>query len=118
MKQQLLTQNDSNTIVKSKFLRLNGFFVIDSPCIFCDKKIVRTNECYDLILFLDDGGIGLRNVQFRTAILKDDVLTVVVHDTDSNRVHNYTQPFNDESACKWLLVEKNYFKEELQGLRF
>ena len=119
MNTHLLTQHDSsNTIVTSKFIRLNGFFVIDSPCIFCDKKIVRTNECYDLIKFLDDGGIALRNVQFRTAILKDDVLTVIVHDTDSNRLHHYTQSFNDESACSWLLVEKNYFNEKLQVLGF
>jgi hypothetical protein len=117
MNTDLLTQNDSpNNIVTSKFIRLNGFFVIDSPCIFCNKKIVKVDDCYDLILFLDDGGIGLRNVHFRTATLQNDVLSLSVHDTASNCQHEYSRPFNDDSACSWLLVEKNYFNEDLQGL--
>ncbi len=118
MNTDLLTQNDSNTIITSKFIRLNGFFLIDSPCIFCTKKIVRVDDCYDLIRFLDNGGIGLRNVQFRTATLQNDVLSIFVHDTDSNRAYKYSQSFTDDSACSWLLVEKNHFNEELQELGF
>ena len=119
MNTDLSNQKSSpNTIVTSKFIRLKGFFLIDSPCVFCSKKIVRIDECYDLILFLDDGGIGLRNVQFRTASLQNDVLSIFVHDTNSNRAYKYSQSFTDDSACSWLLVEKNYFNEELQGLGF
>lgn len=118
MNTDLLTQHDSSTVISSKFIRLNGFFLIDSPCIFCEKKIVRVDDCYDLILFHDDGGIGLRNVQFRDAVLQNDFLTIVIHDTKSNLTHHYTQKFKDGSACSWLLIEKNYFNEELQGLGF
>ncbi|MBN2775995.1 MAG: hypothetical protein JXR36_00040 [Bacteroidales bacterium] len=119
MNPDLLNQNDSsNTAITSKFIRLNGFFVIDSPCIFCTKKIVRVDDCYDLIRFLDDGGIGLRNVQFRDATLQNDVLSIFVHDISTNHEYQYSQSFNNDTACSWLLVEKNYFDEELQGLGF
>lgn len=119
MKPDLLNQIDSsNTAITSKFIRLNGFFLIDSPCIFCEKKIVRVDDCYDLIIFHNDGGIGLKNVQFRNATIQNDFLTIVVHDINTNRELHFTQKFDDESACSWLLVEKNYFNEELQGLGF
>ncbi len=119
MNTDLLNQHDShNNILTSRFIRLNGFFVIDSPCIFTTKKIVKVDDCYDLILFLDDGGIALKNVQLRNAAAQNDFLTIVVHDTYTNRELHYTQKFDDESACSWLLVEKNYFNEELQGLGF
>ena len=107
MKTEVLNQKDfPNTLLTKKFFNLNTFFVIDSPCIFCEKKIVRVQEKYDLIEFTDNGGIVLRNVKFRTAILKDDILEIVVYDTDSNQVLHRTHPFNDESVgCSWLLVD-------------
>lgn len=119
MNTDITSQNDSsNATVTSKFIRLNGFFLIDSPCIFCTKKIVRVDDCYDLILFLNDGGIALKNVQLRNAAVQNDFLTIVAHDTNSNRELHFSQKFNDDSACSWLLVEKNYFNEELQELGF
>ena len=108
-----------HTIVPSKFLHLDGFFVIDSPCIFCENKAVFVHDIYDLIEFIDGGGIVLRDVKFRTAILKDDIPEIVVYDTDSNQVLHRTHPFNDESVpCDWLLAEKNYFNEDLLEFDF
>ena len=120
MKPELLNQDDfPNTLVTSKFLHLDGFFVIDSECIFCENKAVFVQDIYDLIEFIDDGGIVLRDVKFRTAILKDDILTIVVYDTDAKRVLHRTHPFNDESVpCDWLLVEKNYFHDDLLEFEF
>ena len=113
MKPEILNQNDCPNTLTKKFLNLNTFFVIDSPCIFCEKKIVRAKEKYDLIEFIDDGGIVLRNIRFRTAVLKDDILEIVVYDIDANQVLHRSHRFNDESVgCSWLLVEKNYFNAD------
>jgi len=120
MKPELLNQDDfPNTLVTSKFLHLDGFFVIDSECIFCENKAVFVKDIYDLIEFRDGGGIDMRSVRFWTAILKDDVLKIVVRDTDSNQILHRTHPFNDESVpCDWLLVEKNYFHDDLLEFEF
>ena len=120
MKPEVLSQKDfPNTLVTSKFLHLDGFFVIDSECIFCENKAVFVQDIYDLIEFIDGGGIVLRDVKFRTAILKDDILTIVVYDTNAKRVLHRTHPFNDESVpCDWLLVEKNYFNNDLLEFEF
>ena len=79
---------------------------------------MKVDDCYDLIPFLSDGGIGLKNVQFRNATIQNDFLRILVHDTNSNRELHFSQKFNEDSACSWLLVEKNYFNEELQELGF
>ncbi len=119
MKRELVNQKDfPNTVIPSKFLHLDGFFVIDSECIFCENKAVFVHDIYDLIEFQDDGGIVLRDVKFWTAILKDDILKIIVFDTDSNRVLHRTHPFNDESPCDWLLAEKNYFHDDLLEFEF
>ena len=120
MKPELLNQDDfPNTLVTSKFLHLDGFFVIDAECIMTVKKIVNVLDYFDLIEFQDGGGIDIRDVRFWTAILKDDVLKIVVRDTDSNQVLHRTHPFNNESVpCDWLLVEKNYFHDDLLEFDF
>ena len=120
MKPEMLNQNDCpNARLTKKFLDFNTIFYINSPCIFCEKKIVRAKGNYDLVEFIDDGGIVLRNIRFRTAVLKDDILEIVVYDTDSNQVLHRTHPFNDESVgCSWLLVEKNYFNDDLLEFDF
>ena len=120
MKRELVDQNDfPNTVIPSKFLHLDGFFVIDSECIFCENKAVFVHDIYDLIEFRDGGGIDMRTVKFWTAILKDDVLKIVVRDTDSNQILHRTHPFNNESVpCNWLLVEKNYFNADLLEFEF
>ena len=119
MKPEALNQNDSpNTVVPYRFLRQHGFYVIDSECIFCENKAVFVNDIYDLIEFINDGGVVLRDVKFRTAVLKDDMLEIVVYDTDANRVLHRTHPFNDESPCDWLLAEKNYFNADLLEFDF
>ena len=120
MKTEVLNQKDfSNTLQTKKFLNLNGFFVIDSPCIFCENKAVFIHDIYDLIEFTDGGGIVLRDVKFRTAILQHDILEIVVYDTDANQVLHRSHPFNDESVgCSWLLVEKNYFNADLLEFDF
>ncbi len=119
MKPEVLSQKDfPNTLVTSKFLHLDGFFVIDSECIFCENKAVFVQDIYDLIEFRDGGGIDIRDVRFWTAMLKDDVLKIVVRDTESNQVLHRTRPFNDEAPCDWLLVEKNYFNADLLEFEF
>jgi hypothetical protein len=50
--------------------------------------------------------------------LKDDILKIVVRDTESNQVLHRTRPFNDEATCDWLLVEKNYFNDDLLAFEF
>lgn len=120
MKPELLSQKDfPNTLVTSRFLHLDGFFVIDSECIFCESKAVFIQDIYSLIEFRDGGGIDISNVKFWTAILKDNILKIIVFDTDSNRVLHRTHPFDDESIpCDWLLVEKNYFNDDLLEFEF
>lgn len=120
MKPELLSQKDfPNTLVTSRFLHLDGFFVIDSECIFCENKAVFVQDIYDLVEFRDDGGIDLRNVRFWTANLKEDILKIVVYDTESKQLLHRTHPFNDESIpCDWLLVEKNYFNKDLLDFEF
>ena len=120
MKPELLSQEDyPNTLNTEKFLHLKGFFYIDSECIMTENKIINVLEQYDLIEFRDGGGIVMRDVRFWHALMKNNVLKIVVNDTDSNKVLHRTHCTNDESVpCDWLLVEKNYFNDDLLEFDF
>ncbi len=108
--QDLNPTTDQNTLTTEKFLHLKGFFVIDYSCIFTENKIVRVQEEYDLLDFLDNGNLNERPVRFWTAILKGYNLKIIVLDTKTGELlHRSHRLDNEDIPCDWLLIEKDYF---------
>ena len=119
MNPDVLNQNDCSNTPSKKHPDFHAVFYINSPCIFCERKIVRAKTNYDLVEFIAGGGIVLRDVMFRTATLMDDVLDIEVYDIDANRILHRSQQFRDKTVpCDWVLVEKNYFNADLLEFDF
>ena len=104
---------NTNTLTSKKFLHLNGFFVIDAPCIFCENKIIRVQEKYDLLDFLDNGHLSERTLKFWYAVLKGYTLKIILLDTKTGKLlHRTHRMDNDSIPCDWLLIEKDYFNPD------
>ena len=114
MKSELLNPNAfPNTLVKEKFLHLENCFYANFECIMTENNIINILQFYDLIEFRDDGGIDIRNVKFWTAIMKNDILKIIVFDLESRRVLHRTHCTNDDKIpCDWILMAKDYLEED------
>ena len=108
-----------NTLVVDKFLHLDGFFYLNYECIFTDNKIVKPLKYYDLIEFLDDGSIVVKHVKFYHAVLKNDVLKIICLQPSTQKILHRCHVVNDDNIpCDWLLLPKDYFKDDLLEFEF
>ena len=115
------SQHKFRTYITDNFHQLEGSFYINSECIFCENKLVNVLEIYDLLDFLDDGSMGfnLHDVKFYHAVLKGDTLKIIVKDVDSRKLMHRTHCLTDSTIpCDWLLIEKDYFTEDLLEFDF
>ena len=89
---------------------LENAFIIPSPCILCQDKIVKVRNIYDLLDFDDNGGINYRSVQFWTAYQNGFTITIVVLELKSGELLKRKHRLNNASLpCDWVLLNLNYF---------
>jgi hypothetical protein len=103
------TQSNQSSIATEKFQHLHGYFVIDAPCILCNKKIVYAEDIYGLLDFTDNGGIIERAVKFFDAYIKGYNVTIVVLDLKTGEMIKRKHRLNNDSLpCDWVLIEYNF----------
>ena len=108
------SEHGFRTFITDNFHQLEGAFYINSECVFIENKLVDVLEIYDLLDFLDGGGLELHNVKFWSAMLKGNTLKIIVFDINSGKVLHRTHCLNDNTIpCDWLLIAKDYFKTDL-----
>ena len=107
------------TYITDNFHQLKGAYYINSECIFTEDKVVNTLGNYDLLDFLNDGEFRLSEVKFLNATVKANELRISVFHIDSRKTLNRTHCLNDNTIpCDWLLIGKNYFKDDLLEFEF
>lgn len=113
------SKNRFRTNMTANFLQLKGGYFINSECIFTEDKIVNTLGRYDLLDFLSDGEYRLIEVKFLNASVNANELKISVFHIDSRKTLHRTHCLNDNTiACDWLLIAKDYFKDDLLEFEF
>ena len=113
------SQYGFRTYITDNFHQLEGSFYINSECIFCKNKLVNVLEIYDLLDFLDNGEFKLSEVKFWHANVKGKELKIFVFDINSGKILHRTHCLNDNTLpCDWLLIAKDYFKDDLLEFDF
>jgi hypothetical protein len=97
----------------TKFHHFAGGFLLPIPCIICDNNIVYVGDLYDLLDFLDNGGLNFRTVRFFHAYMKGNIVTIVVLDLKSGELLKRSHRLNNDTLpCDWVLVEENLFQSK------
>ena len=90
-----------DTPVTGGLQKFASAFIIQAPCIICKDKLVKVGDTYDLVDFLDNGGLNVRAVKFMNAYLRGYNVIIVVLDmkngeliTRKHRLNNDILPCN------------------------
>ena len=115
MKTDIQSQNHNpNALITDRFQHHKGFFIIDADCIMTDNQVVTVRDVYELVDFLDDGGIQYRQVEFWHAVLKNGLLKIIVYDIGNKniltRIHRMNKP---SYSCDWFLISEAVFENEI-----
>ena len=108
-----------NVLDTDKFQCHKGFFVIDDICIMTKNQIVTIMNNYQLVEFLDAGGIRLREVVFWYSVITGTYLKIIVYDVNNKvlvqKLHDLTKPKYDND---WFLIEEGIFDDDLLEFDF
>ena len=79
-------------------------YVIVDPCVITEHQILKSMHVYDLVDFLDDGEIELKEVKFINANKVDDTLKITVVDLKTKVVMQRSKLING-GACNWVVTD-------------
>ncbi|MBE0653369.1 MAG: hypothetical protein IH594_06200, partial [Bacteroidales bacterium] len=113
------THGFPNIELEDRFLRTKHFYYLNYECIFTDDKIVKPLEDYDLIDFPEDMSIIVSHVKFWNAELRDDVLKITCFQPSTKKLlHRYNEVRDDSIPFNWVLLPKDFFKDDLLEFEF
>lgn len=113
MKTDIQSQNP-NDLITDRFQKHKGFFIINTDCIMTDNQVVTVRELYDLVTFLDGGGIEFVKIEFWHALIKDGWLKIIGYDIGNkvivSRIHDMKAV---NASCDWFLISEDVFENEI-----
>ncbi len=119
MKTKTYTGRYPNPNYQHIFESGKGYFFIDDDCIITKNQIVNVMDYYQLIEFLDDGDVQIREVVFWHAGIEGNHLKIVVYDNHNKvlikKIHDLNRPRYDND---WFLLEEQEFEKDMELLEF
>lgn len=89
-------------------------FFINSDCVFTKNKILVKNRVYEVLDFLDNGGISLFHIKLLHAYLKGFDAVIVGIDIVSGEVMHRTHRLDTGILpCEWVILDLNFFDTEI-----
>ena len=114
MNSQNQVYNDCPNMTSNTFKHLVNAFLIPSPCILIQDKIVMAGDIYDLLDFDNHGGILPHTIQFWNAYQTGFVFTIVVLDIKTGEILKRSHRLNDLNLqCDWVLIMHDYLNPVL-----
>ena len=108
-------KNKSPILITDLFRKLDDDkFFIDSDCVFTNNNILVKNRVYDIIDFLDNGGINQYHVKMLHAYLKGFYFIFVGIDLLTGEFMYRRHRLDARMlACDWLVVDLDFFDNEI-----
>ena len=86
MRPDLHTLQSPNVLNTNGFQHRKGYFIIDSDNIMTEKQVVTVTQEYQFIEFGDGGHIRVRDVMFWHAVVKDNVVKIILWDIKNKMI--------------------------------
>ena len=63
-----MKEKRDDTVITTRLQKFASAFIIQAPCIICKDKLVKVGDTYDLVDFLDNGGLNVTCCKFHECI--------------------------------------------------